>query len=164
MGQLHLQFSFAALGPLSENVQNQGGTVYHLNADNLLQVLGLGTGELVVKNDHIRFQGLGVQLQLLRLSTSNKRGCIRLGPFLEKASYYLGPGAFSQGCQFIQGFFCIDAYQHRPLRLFAFIGIGACEHALFRQKDFLHPGFLRQLFEGIDFRFLNARNAVHLFR
>ena len=161
---MHLQFSFAGLGALGKNIQDQRGAVNNLYPDDFFQVFGLRPGHFVVHDHQIRFPGLGLQLKLIGFSAAHKGGRIRLGPLLEIPSDHHGTGAFRQGFQLIQGFFAVDAHQDSAFRRIGQILVAALQHPLLGQTDLVHPLLLRQLFQRINIAEFHTGHAVYLFR
>ena len=77
LGEFHLGLAFLAAGVLGENVENDGGAVERRPAENLLEVVLLGGGELVVEDDRVGIDRVGGRLNLLGLTGTDVGGRIR---------------------------------------------------------------------------------------
>ena len=77
LGKFHLGLTFLAAGVLGENVENDGGAVERRPAENLLEVVLLGRGELVVKDNRVGIDRVGRRLDLLGLTGTDVGGRIR---------------------------------------------------------------------------------------
>ena len=127
LGQLHLEAALLGLGPLGEDVHNEGAAVQHRQADDLLQGPDISRGKLVVEDDHGRRRGLRQHADLLGLALADEAVGVWIGPVLQHLAGAEAACGFQQGLQLFQALLCgglllgkaggVQPNQHRPLLL-----------------------------------------------
>ena len=125
LGQLHLQAALFRLGPLGENIKNQGAAVQNRDAQKFFQRPVLGRREIVVKNSHGGFGGLQKLLDLVHLALTDEAVGVGGVAVLEHLGGTLAAGRFQQRFQLVQG------GVGGRLLLGEHIGVEAHQHGLF---------------------------------
>lgn len=72
LGQFDLQLALMGTGALSEDIENQPGTVKHATLENTFEVTFLTGREYVIENHDVDLLGLDQVAQLLDLATANQ--------------------------------------------------------------------------------------------
>ncbi len=126
LGQLHLEAALPGPGPLGEDVQNQGGAVQHPHLQRLGQVALLRGGEGVVKDDHIRPQGLDQLLHLGHLALPDEGAGVGAVLGLGDHPQRLAPRRLQQGGQLLHALLVgvllpaqterVQPYQNGPVK------------------------------------------------
>ena len=112
----------------------------------------LNAGQLVVAEDHGGVGRLGGQGQLGRLAGADVGGAFGLGALLHHLADHLGPGAFRQGPELLEGGIVPDGQEHRPLG--ALLGVARLRGGAVVLGDPAHPLFPWKTPGGIDVRLL----------
>ena len=87
--QLHLQPPFGGMRPAGENVQDQGGTVHHPHAGQILQIAVLGGGQLPVKDQQVDVVVLAYLPDLLQTACADAGGRVGGGTPLQHGAAHL---------------------------------------------------------------------------
>ena len=116
-------------GAGGEDVEDQLGAIEHLHARGLLQIAGLGGGEVVVEDHHVGFMPLDKHSQFGHLASAEVGGLVGgIAPLCDLGQHISARG-FRQARQLIQRVFQFgsvaikQARKHGPLALNA---VGAC--------------------------------------
>ena len=72
LSQFNLQFTLAGAGALSENIENEGGAIEDLAAENPLQIAALGGREFIVEDNSVDIRTTAMECKLIRLSFTNE--------------------------------------------------------------------------------------------
>ena len=83
LSQLHLCFALASLGVLGKDIEDDRGSIDHLDLDHILQRAALGGGQFGVGNDGVGTKLCDELLQLLGLALAEVCGGIGVRQALE---------------------------------------------------------------------------------